>query len=67
MRSLASLALLPLLTSATIPSTPDLGKTEFPEPWFDNTWTQQALDYHPMTLHEGLEVNVKWLRDKGYI
>ena len=28
MRSLASLALVPLLTSATIPSTPDLGKAE---------------------------------------
>lgn len=28
MRSLASLALLPLLTAATIPSTPDLGKAE---------------------------------------
>ena len=28
MRSLASLALLPLLTAATISSTPDLGKTE---------------------------------------
>lgn len=28
MRSLASLALLPVLTSATIPSTPDLGKAE---------------------------------------
>ena len=28
MRSLASLALLPLLTAATIPSTPDLGKPE---------------------------------------
>ena len=28
MRSLASLVLLPLLTSATIPSTPDLGKAE---------------------------------------
>ena len=30
MRSLASLALLPLLTAATIPSTPDLGKAEGP-------------------------------------
>jgi len=28
LRSLASLALLPLLTAATIPSTPDLGKAE---------------------------------------
>ena len=28
MRSLASLALVPLLTAATIPSTPDLGKAE---------------------------------------
>jgi nucleoside-diphosphate-sugar epimerase len=45
----------------------DLGKTEFPQPWFDNRSTRERLEYTPMTMHEGLEITVKWLRDTGYI
>jgi nucleoside-diphosphate-sugar epimerase len=40
----------------------DLGKTSFPEPWFDNSFTQKTLGYKPTPIREGLTVTVDWLR-----
>ncbi len=39
----------------------------WPKPWFDNTATSEALDYHPRPLRSALESTVDWLRGLGHI
>ncbi len=44
-----------------------LGKTKFPDPWFDNSFTRKRLDFVPTAMDDGIEITVKWLRDNKLI
>jgi dihydroflavonol-4-reductase len=45
----------------------ELGKTKFPDPWFDDHRTVEALDYRPRSLRAGMEITVPWMRDQGLV
>jgi nucleoside-diphosphate-sugar epimerase len=49
------------------PSWVELGKTAFPEPWFDDRRTVHALGYRPRSLDEGMAVTIPWMRGQGLI
>jgi len=40
----------------------DLGKTSFPKPWFDSSFTQKKLGYKPTSIRDGLSATVSWMR-----
>jgi dihydroflavonol-4-reductase len=39
-----------------------LGKTNFPDPWFDSSFTISRLGHRPVTLDYGLEQTIEWMR-----
>jgi dihydroflavonol-4-reductase len=45
------------------PTLVDLARKQFPEPFFDNHRTVERLGYAPLSLREGLERTIPWLRD----
>jgi dihydroflavonol-4-reductase len=49
------------------PSLVALARKRFPSPFFVNDQTVERLGYEPLTLHEGLERTVPWLREHGLL
>ncbi len=40
----------------------DLGKTSFPTPWSDSSFTQKRLGYKPTPLRVGMPPTLEWMR-----
>jgi nucleoside-diphosphate-sugar epimerase len=57
----------PELAARLGPSIVALARKDFPVPWFDDEQTVTRLDYHPLSLREGLERTIPWLRDTGLL
>jgi dihydroflavonol-4-reductase len=49
------------------PTLVDLARKQFPEPFFDNHRTVERLGYAPLSLREGLERTIPWLRATGLL
>ena len=49
------------------PTLVDLARKQFPEPFFDNDRTVERLGYAPLSLREGLERTIPWLREHGLL
>jgi nucleoside-diphosphate-sugar epimerase len=49
------------------PSLIALAKRTFPEPFFVNDLTVERLDYHPVTLADGLGETLPWLSEHGFL
>jgi nucleoside-diphosphate-sugar epimerase len=49
------------------PSLVALAKRDYPDPWFRNEQTVERLDYHPISLAEGLGRTIPWLRETGLL
>jgi nucleoside-diphosphate-sugar epimerase len=49
------------------PSLVKLARRTYPTPFFDNSATVDALDYHPIALDEGLARTIEWLRTVGRV
>jgi dihydroflavonol-4-reductase len=49
------------------PSLIALGKRQFPEPWFVADMTCERLDYHPVSLDDGLRRTIPWLAQHGFL
>jgi nucleoside-diphosphate-sugar epimerase len=45
----------------------NLGKTNFPDPWFDSSFTLERLGHHPVPLDDGLEQTISWMRREGLL
>ena len=45
----------------------DLGKTTFPDPWFDASFTYQRLGVTPTPLDDGMKTTITWMREIGMI
>jgi nucleoside-diphosphate-sugar epimerase len=39
----------------------DLGKTRFPKPWSDSTFTQKRLGYRPTDMRDGIRTTLDWM------
>jgi len=49
------------------PSLVALARKHFPTPFFVNDQTVERLGYAPLTLHEGLERTIPWMREQGLL
>jgi nucleoside-diphosphate-sugar epimerase len=49
------------------PSLVALARKHFPSPFFVNDQTVERLAYEPLTLHEGLERTIPWMREHGLL
>jgi dihydroflavonol-4-reductase len=49
------------------PSLVALARKQFPEPFFVNDLTVERLGYQPLSLREGLERTIAWLRETGLL
>jgi nucleoside-diphosphate-sugar epimerase len=49
------------------PSLVALARKQFPSPFFVNDQTVERLAYEPLTLHEGLERTIPWMRAHGLL
>jgi nucleoside-diphosphate-sugar epimerase len=45
----------------------DLGKTSFPKPWSDSTFTQKRLGYKPTQIRGGVRTTLDWMRKEKLI
>ena len=49
------------------PSLVALARKQFPSPFFVNDQTVERLGYQPLTLREGFERTIPWMRDHGLL
>ena len=44
-----------------------LARKQFPSPFFVNDQTVERLGYEPLTLREGFERTIPWMREHGLL
>ncbi len=57
----------PAMVARFGPSLIALGKRQFPQPWFVADRTRERLDYHPISLDDGLRRTIPWLARNGFL
>ena len=63
----ADLDARPELETEFGPSLVALLRKRFPEPFFEYSQTVERLDYQPLSLDEGMDRTVTWLREQGFV